>query len=305
VHQDNNVIKAGKYQVAITNPDRLLFPKSKICKQDLIDYYQDIAPTMLPYLKNRPISMQRFPEGIDKQGFFQKDAPDYFPEFIQRTLIGKEGGHVNYVMVNNAATLIYLANSACIAIHPWLSTIKSLDCPDRIIFDLDPSGKDFGLVRKTALLFKDFLEGLGLVPFVMTTGSRGLHVTVPIKPEKDFDEVRNFAREIGDVLIVRYPEFLTGEIRKDKRAGKIFVDYLRNGFGQTGVSPYSVRAHEKAPVATPLEWPEVKSASLRSDKYTINNIFKRLATVGDPWQDMKKSARSISKAQKKLEKMKE
>lgn len=291
-------------KVKITNPDTILFPKAKITKQELVDYYQRIARIMLPYVKNRPLTMQRFPDGIDKEGFYQKNASDYFPDWIDLEPIKKqEGGVVNYVVANKSATLVYLANQGCVTPHIFLSTVKKLNYPDTIVFDLDPPGKKFDIVRTTALELKELLEKIGLVPFVKTTGSRGLHIVVPIKPTQDFDVVRAFAREIAQVLISHDPNHLTLEIRKQKRRGRVFIDIMRNAFGQTAVAPYGVRAREDAPVATPLEWAEVKDSKLRSDKYTIKTIFRRLARMGDPWKSMRRNARSIEKAHKKLGKL--
>lgn len=299
---DDPTIKVGGRNVEITHPDKVIFPKPLILKDEFIEYYRKIAPYMIPYTKNRPLSMQRFTLGINHEGFYQKDAGDYFPAWIKIVPIKKqEDGVVRQVLVNDAATLVYLANQLCIVFHIWLSKVNSLHTPDHIIFDLDPSGKDFNQIRYAALKLKKVLEELGLVPFVMTTGSRGLHVVIPIKPEYDFDTVRSFAHDIAQFLVSENPELLTLEVRKAKRKGKIFVDTLRNAFAQTGVAPYSVRARLGAPVATPLEWKEVTQRSLRPDKYTIRNIFKRLARKGDLWKDINRSAKSITSARKKLD----
>lgn len=294
-------IKVGKYTVNITHPDKVIFPDPGISKQEVIDYYKDIAPIMLPYLKDRPLSMQRFVDGIESEGFYQKEAAEYFPSYIKRVAIPKEGGIVHYAVVNNAASLVYLANQLVITFHVWLSKTSHLHKPDHMIFDLDPSGSDFSMIRETALRLKKLLENIGLVPFVMTTGSRGLHVLVPLKPQEKYDMVREFAKNIASLLVEYDPVHTTVEVRKEKRDGKIFIDYLRNGFTATGVCPYSVRPRPGAPVATPLEWDEVSKTSLRPDEWNIKNIGKRLATKGDPWKNMPKYARSLKKARKKLE----
>ncbi len=300
------VLKVGGRKVKITNPDRILFPISKITKRELIEYYDRIAPLMIPHIKDRPVSMQRFPSGIDMDGFFQKDAPDYFPAWIARAYVekGDTSQVVSHVLCNSAATLVYLANQAVITPHVWLSKIDKLNYPDRMIFDFDPpSVKAFAQVRKAAKLFKTLLEDIGLTPFVMTTGSKGLHVTVPIKREFDFDQVRAFTRTVAARLVEQHPEHLTLEVRKNKRKGRIFVDYLRNAWAQTGVAPYAVRAKEHAPIATPLYWKEV-NAALDPQKYRIKNIFKRIARTGDPWADIAKHAGSVKAAQKRLDKLK-
>lgn len=296
-------IKVGKHSIAVTHPDKLIYPKNKISKAQVVDYYVQIAEYMLPYLKDRPLSMQRFPDGIAGEGFYQKDAGKYFPEWIKTFAVKKEeGGLVHHVVVNDAATLAYIATQLCLVFHIWLSKIKKIDYPDRMIFDLDPSGKDFNMVRHAALKLKDMLEDLGLVPFVMTTGSRGLHVVVPLKATENFDVVRKFARDLAQIMVDEDPKHLTLELRKDKRQGKIFVDYLRNGFGATGVCPYSLRAKPGAPVATPLAWPEVAKKSLKPDQWNIKNILARLKK-GDPWQHINKYATSLKTPRKKLDKM--
>jgi bifunctional non-homologous end joining protein LigD len=289
-------IKAENHLIEITNEDRVLFPQSGITKGDLIKYYEKIAPTMLFYMKDRLISMQRFPNGIDQEGFYQKDASEYFPKWIKRVAVNKQdGGRVNYVVCNNAATLIYLANQACITNHIWLSRIDKLKIPDRMIFDLDPSDCSFTQIRNAALIVKKHLEDLDLCAFAMTTGSRGIHVVVPLKRKYSFDIVRQFAKNIAVMLVDKYPEKFTIEMHKQKRGKRIFIDFLRNAFGQTGVAPYSVRARENAPVATPLFWQEVSNPKLTPTKYTIKNIFKRLDEVGDPWEKIDKHACSIKR----------
>lgn len=296
---EDTTIKIDKYAVNITHPDKIIASHPTILKKELIDYYQKIAPIMLPYIKDRPLTMHRFVDGFDKPGFYQKEAGEYFPDYIKRVTIKKEGGVVHHAVVKNSAGIVYLANQLSV-FHIWLSTIKHVNKPDRIIFDLDPSGKDFSLVRATALQLKKILEYLGLTPFVMTTGSRGLHVVIPIKPEQTFDTVHKFAHEIAQLMVDQNPETLTLEMRKEKRGTKIFVDYLRNGFGATGIAPYSVRAKAGAPIATPLEWSEVSKKTLKPDEWNINNIFKRLEIHGDPWKDMHKQAKGLKQAQKKL-----
>ncbi len=296
-------LKVGAYIIELSNQDKIYFPP-KITKGEMVDYYNKIAPTMVPYMKDRPVSMQRFPNGINHEGFFQKEIGKYFPKWIDRVTIAKhESGKNVYVVCNKAATLVYLANQGCITPHIWLSRKDKLDYPDRMIFDLDPGKKsDFTHVRKTALALKELLEELDLKPFAMTTGSRGLHVVVNLDRKADFDTVRTFARDIALVLVKRDGgKTLTTEIRLNKRKGRLFVDTNRNAFAQTGVAPYSVRPLPGAPVAAPVTWAEVKSAKLKAQTYTIKNIFKHLAK--DPWKDFKKSVCSITKARKKLDQL--
>ena len=295
-------MKIGKYTVELSNQDKVLFPKSGITKGDLVDYYKNIADIILPHLKDRPVTMQRYPNGIDSKGFFQKDRSDYFPDWIESVKVSKQGGSVDMVIANNQATLVYLANQAVIIPHIWLSRKDKLDYPDKMIFDLDPPGRNFDLVVKGAYAIKDVLEELGLNSYVMTTGSEGIHVTVPLARQQDFDEVRDFAGKISQYLAEKNPEDFTVEVRKDKRKGRLFLDYLRNAYAQTGVTPYGVRAKENAPVATPLEWNELGHKNIDAQAFNIKNIFKRLDKKDDPWRDFKKHGKSIKEPSRKLEK---
>lgn len=302
---NEKILHIDGHDINISNGTKLLFPKSKITKWQLVDYYQKIAPIMLPHTKDRPISMQRFPSGIDQEGFFHKDAPDYFPDWIKTVDVQRENKSkiASHVLCNNAATLVYLANQGVITPHLWLSKVDNLNYPDRMIFDLDPaSAHTFDNVRHAAKIVKKTLESLGLVPFVMITGSRGLHVVTPIKPELLFDEVRDFARDIATFLAQQYPQELTIEMRKNKRKRRIFIDYLRNAWAQTAVAPYAVRALEEAPVAAPLFWKEL-TTSLHPQKLTIKNIFRRIGRIGDPWHDINTYAASLKAARKKFKQL--
>ncbi len=293
-----NSIKVGRRSIAVSSLDKVLFPAhggaGAVTKGELIEYYRQVAPVMLRYLKGRPISLQRYPNGIDEKGFYQKEMSDYFPEWIDRARIEVlETGEIQeQVVCNDAATLVYLANQNTITLHPWLSRADRLYHPDKLIFDLDPPG-EFEAARRTARLMRDLLLELGLQPFVMTTGSRGLHVVTPLDRKADFDTVRDFARDLADLLARRHPDALTVEMRKDEREGRVFLDYLRNAYASTAVAPYAVRARPGAPVATPLEWEELDDLALRSDTYTLRTLPARLARVGDPWRDMRRRARGL------------
>ena len=247
--------------------------------------------------------MQRFPDGITKEGFFQKNASDYFPDWITTIPIKNHGDStVKYVVINDKATLVYLANQGNITPHTWLSKTDKIDYPDRIIFDLDPAGNaSFKDVQWAASALKTFLEDtLNLPTFVMLTGSRGAHVIVPLKPKQTFDEVRTFALDCAQVLTEQSPNKVTVAMNKSDRGNKIFIDWLRNGFGATGVTPYAVRAKEGAPVATPLTWNDFLHAT-SSQQYTIRTIFAYLDTHSNPWENLKKQAVSLTKARKKLD----
>ena len=288
-------MKFGRYTVDITISDKILLPKG-ITKGDIISYYDAIAHHMLPYIKNRPLTMHRFPEGLAGESFYQKDAPHYFPLWIKTVIVPKKGGYTNYVLCQNRATLVYLANQACITPHVWLSKIDKMHFPDRMIFDLDPSTEDFKLVQLLALALKELLDYLKLKSFVMTTGSRGLHIVVPLDRGLSFKQVKEFADFCARVLKEQYPHIATTEIRKVKRGGRVFIDTLRNQYGATAVAPYAVRAKQGAPVATPIFWDEVETVT--PQMYTINNIFKRLDK--DPWQNSLKVRQSLKKTIQKL-----
>lgn len=291
------------HAIELSNTDKVLFPDDGITKGELIRYYRRVAPQMLPHLKGRMLTLHRFPDGIKKPGFYQRAVADYVPSWIPRhTFRDKGGGRTTSVVGNNAATLVYLANQACVTPHAWLSRVDKLDYPDRLIFDLDPSTNNFALVQKTALALRDVLKELGLVPFVQTTGSRGLHVVVPLDRRTPFDEVRAFAREVSAVLVERNADCCTVEQRKAKRKHRVFIDTLRNSYAQSAVPPYAVRARKGAPVATPLTWREVQDRKLTPQKYTIRTIFRRLVRE-DPWKRMESSARRLDPARQRLAKM--
>jgi bifunctional non-homologous end joining protein LigD len=289
--------------VEITKPDKVFFPDGPdgpVTKRDLVGYYRRVADTMLPHVAGRPVSMLRFPDGIAGPRFFQKDAPDYFPGWIHTEEVAKEGGTVRHVVIDDAATLVYLANQACITPHVWLSRIDHLQRPDRMILDLDPpdGAEDLGRLRRAVRWTRELLEELGLEPFLMTTGSRGFHVVVPLVPEEEFDPVRAFARSAAETLAARHPDRLTTETRKAKRGERIFVDYLRNGYAQTGVPPYAVRARPGAPVATPVGWDELPGLGPR--RYTLANLFRRLSRKDDPWAAIDRHRTTLGEARERL-----
>lgn len=298
-------LRFGPYTVEVTSRDKVLFPDAGVTKGEMIDYYREVADRMVPYLEERPLVMQRFPDGIDAEGFYQKNAPDHFPDWIETVTVEKEGGTVDHVVCGNAATLVYLANQGVITPHVWLSRIDRLDHPDRMIFDLDPPDDDFGIVREAARELRDLLDELGLAAWPMTTGGRGLHLIVPLDRSEPFDAVRDFAHRVADRLAERHPERFTTATRKDKRRGRLFLDYLRNAYAQTGVPPYAVRPRPGAPVAVPLGWDEVDDPDLRGNRYTIENVLQRIARKDDPWKGLMRHARSLEKPRQRLERLEE
>ncbi|HLK56698.1 MAG TPA: non-homologous end-joining DNA ligase [Chthonomonadaceae bacterium] len=291
----------GPDLVSRTHPERVLFPQDGISKGDLMDYYLAVSVAMLPHMRDRPLHMQRFPRGIGEEGFVQKEAPDFYPDWITRVTVEKEGGRLTQVICDNAATLLYLANQACITPHVWLSRKDRLHAPDRMIFDLDPAEDDFEIVRATARTLRSLLDQIGLPAFVMTTGSRGLHVSVPLQRNADFDMMRAFAQEIAAELARRDPERLTTEQRKEARRGRLFLDVGRNAYAQTAVAPYAVRARPGAPVATPLDWSELEDPQLHARCFTLRSFPRRLDERGDPWREIAQQATSLAAPQRRLE----
>jgi bifunctional non-homologous end joining protein LigD len=291
-------LKIGRHSVVINNQSKVLFSRSNITKGDLITYYRLVGPTMLPHLKNRPLTMHRFPDGIMAEGFYQKEIGKYFPAWISRaTVPRREGGTTTYVICNHLGTLIYLANQACITTHLWLSKTDKITYPDRMIFDLDPDTKSlFTVVKKMALELKKILESYGLCPYAMLTGSRGMHVIVPLTRTHTFTTVKVCAKKIAARLLAQdKTDTLTTDIRLKKRKGKLFIDVNRNAYAQTAVAPYAVRPLPGAPVATPVTWKEVASTTLTPQKFTIKNIGRRLKKTGDPLASIHKTAGSLSK----------
>lgn len=273
------------YEIDISHRDKVFFPGAGLTKGDLIDYYQSMAETMLPHMRRYGVSMQRFPDGLDGDGFFNKDAPDYFPAWIRTVRFPKrEGGSFDAPVVDTKAALVYLANQAMITPHLYLAPADDLEHPDRMIYDLDPpeGSEDFAAVRRAALLIRDLMTELQLEARVQTTGSKGFHVVVPLDGSADFDEVRRFAHDAAALLVRRHERRFTLELRKNKRQGRIFLDVLRNSYGATAVAPYAVRARPGAPVATPVDWQEIEAgASPRG--WTMQTIPRRLAHKRDPW----------------------
>jgi bifunctional non-homologous end joining protein LigD len=289
--------------VEVTHPDRVMFPADGITKGALVDYYTQIAGIMVPHLKGRPLTLWRYPRGIDQQGFVQQDFADSLPDWMGRAEVAKENGTVVHPTADRRDALRWLANQNCITVHAWLSRRDRLETPDRIIFDLDPSGGDFAVVKATAHTVADVLDDLGLVSYLQTTGSRGLHVVAPLKGDADFDTARQFARDVAEVVAADDPAHRTVEMRKAKRGDRVYLDVMRNAYAQTAVAPYAVRARRGAPVATPLEWDELHHRGLRPDLFTIRDIPKRVAERGDPWAELSRRGRALTRPAQRLAKI--
>jgi bifunctional non-homologous end joining protein LigD len=293
-------IAAGRRRVQISRPGKPLFPCG-ITKLELADYYERVAAVMLPHLTGRPLNLERYPDGIDGERIMQQRAGRYFPPWIRRVRVAKRGGSVEHVVAADAATLVYLAGQACITLHSWLSRKDVLERPDRLIFDLDPSVDQPAQVRKAARTMVELLRELGLEPCVMTTGSRGYHVTVPLRRKDEFDEVRAFAREVAALASRREPRIFTTEQRKAKRDGRILIDVMRNTYAHSAVAPYAVRARRGAPVATPLHLEELHDAATRADRWTLHTVLGRIERDGgDPWHQIPRQAQSLLAARRRL-----
>jgi len=294
------VVRVDRREIEISRPEKVLFPEDGITKGELIEYYARIAPHMLPHVCDRPLTLERYPNGIDSKRFFQKEVSSYFPDWIRRVTVKKVGGTVTHVVCNDTATLVYLANQACITPHILLSKADKVDHPDQMVFDLDPHDEDFELVRSTARDFKQLLDELELPAFLKTTGSRGLHIVVPLQRREPYDSVRDFARELAAIVISQAPKERTLEQLKAQRGTRLFIDTNRNGYAQLVAPAYAVRARKGAPVSVPIDWAELKKKTLRSDGVTIRTIFGRLDKVEDPWAEFGQSGVSLTRARQKL-----
>ncbi len=293
-------LELGGRTVRVSRPDKLLFPRAGITKGDLAEYYLAVAEVMLPHLRSRPLSFERRPDGVDGSGFVQKAVPRHYPGWIERVEVAKQGGTITQVVVDREpGSLIYLADQACITVHRWLSTTATLERPDQVVLDLDPSGDDVSLVRAAARDVRAILLDIGLRPFLMTTGSRGYHVVCPIAPDQGFDEARALAHDVALLAAQLRPEAYTLEWSKSQRRGRVFLDYLRNGYAQTAVAPYSVRSRPGAGVATPIDWEELPRTA--PDAYGPPALRRRLRQKRDPWHDMDRYQGSLPAARRALD----
>ncbi len=293
-----DVIRVGGHDIKITNGDRIVFPGSGVTKREMVEHYARVAPVMLPYLRGRPVSMQRVRENIDTQVFYQKDTPDYFPDWIKREVVPKAGGTVTHVICDDAATLVYLANQGVVTPHIWLSRLPALDKPDRLIIDLDPGVGGLADARFAAPIAREVLTEAGLAPYLMATGSRGYHVVVPLRPVADFEEVRAVAFGLSEEMARRAPDRLTTEFYKAERGDRLFLDVNRNAWAQTAVPPSAIRPKSGATVAVPLEWEELETAA--PDSWNVRTIEARLAEAPDPWRGFGSHMRSLNAAKRWL-----
>jgi bifunctional non-homologous end joining protein LigD len=279
---------------AITHPEKVLFPEDGITKGELAAYYEAIAPLMLPHLSGRPITMERFPSGIGEEGFLHKNLTRGFPAWIERVETPKNDGTVNYLIVNDVRSLIWMINQNTITPHVWISRVPNLFYPDMCLVDLDPSIDDPDMLRAATLEVRDVLAALGLKSWVKTSGSKGFHVVVPLDGSMNMHQVAGFAHAVGTLLVRNDPDRLTQEFSKADRGRRILVDTGRNGYSATVAAAYGVRPKPGAPVSAPCTWAEVERGEASPRAFTLRAMAARVAEAGDPWADMLEHGRSQS-----------
>ncbi|MDB4961110.1 MAG: ATP-dependent ligase [Myxococcales bacterium] len=284
----------GDITVACTNTDRVVFPDAGITKGEVIAYYHDVADVMLPELRGRPLTVERFTKGVEKGGFYQKHVQKHYPPWIDRAELGGKT-RVVYPICNDAASLVYLANQGGFVFHVWTSRRHAPDHPDELVFDLDPPEGRFDLVQRTAVLLHELFDQLELPAFVKITGSKGLHVVAPLDGRATFDQVATLAHGMSALLCERHPDLLTTEFYKKDRKGRLFLDMMRNAFGATIVAPYSLRGRAGAPVSAPIHWDEL--ATITPDAIRLRDVRRRLDQRGDPWSGLRGQLGSIEAAQ--------
>jgi bifunctional non-homologous end joining protein LigD len=293
-------------EVIITHPEKIMFPDVGITKGELASYYEAIAAVMLPHIRRRPITMERFHRGIDAPGFFQKDVSKGFPEWLERVEVPKHGGTVHHPIVTDTEGLLWLANQNSITIHVWPSRAPNLYQPDICVFDLDPSKPDdLPALRTAALTLRDLLTELGLPSWIKTSGSKGFHIAVPLDGKSDFGTVARFAHVVAQILVRRDPDNLTQEFSKVDRGERILVDTGRNGYSATFAAAYTVRARPGAPVSAPCSWEEVETGEVGPKSLTLRMMQARVAVRGDLWADMLKIKKSLTRPIARLRKLKE
>ena len=288
----------------ITHPEKVLFPDSGITKGELCSYYEAVAPLMLPHVRGRPITMERFPAGIQKKGFIQKDVSKGFPSWLQRIEVekrsDKSGESVHYPLCTDARSLIWMANQNSITLHVWISRVPKLYQPDLCVFDLDPSEEDPKALRTAALGVRDLLDEFGLPSFVKTSGSKGFHILIPLDGEGDAESSWRFAHGAGALLVKRHPKLLTQEFIKADRGNRIFVDTGRNLPGATFAAVYAVRPRPGAPVSAPCTWQELERATVAPQSFALRTMAARIDDVGELWSGMDQRRCSLRAATEKL-----
>jgi bifunctional non-homologous end joining protein LigD len=286
--------------ITITHPDKILFPDNGVTKGELAAYYEMIAPIMVPHMRARPVTMERYHRGIGAPGFFQKDVSKGFPQWLERIEVPKKGGTVHHPLVTDARSLLWLANQNCITPHVWTSRAPDLYYPDICVFDLDPSEDNPGQLKAATFQLRDFLAELGLPSWLKTSGSKGFHIVVPLDGKSNMGEVAGFAHTVGALLVKRDPDNLTQEFHKVDRGTRILVDTGRNGYSATFAAAYTVRAKRGAPVSAPCTWAEIERGKVTPASFSLRNTPARISRVGDLWSDMRRRGRSLKRPTEKL-----
>jgi len=274
----------------ITHPEKVLFPDDGITKGELAAYYEAVAPVMLPHILARPVTMERYHRGIGSKGFFQKNVTKGFPEWLERVEVPKKGGSVHYPLVRDTQSLLWIINQNSITLHVWASRVPNLYYPDLCVFDLDPMRDEPEVLRETALDLRALLLDLGLQSWVKTSGSKGFHIAVPLDGQNHFGEVATFGATVGGLLVERDPEHRTLEFSKIDRAGRIYIDTGRNGYGATFAAAYSVRPKPGAPISAPCTWEELARGDAEPRTFTLRGMARRIDAVGDLWSEMRAQA---------------
>lgn len=287
----------------ITHPEKVLFPDDGITKGDLAEYYETLAPVILPHLRGRPITMERYPAGIGKKGFWQKDVSKGFPDWLERVEVPKKDGVVHHPVVTDVRSLLWVTNQNTITQHVWTSRVPNLYYPDVCVFDLDPSKNDPASVRAAAIGLRDLLEQLGLPSWVKTSGSKGFHILVPLDGKSNMAEAERFAQQAGRLFVSREPDHLTQEFSKADRKGRIYVDTGRNGYSATFAAAYTVRAKPGAPVSAPCTWEEIERGKVNPDTFNLRNMPARVKKLGDVWADLPRRRRSLTRPIEKLQRL--
>ncbi len=284
----------------ITHPEKLIFPADGITKGELARYYEAVAPVLLPHLRGRPVTLERFPAGIEQKGFIQKDVSRLAPAWLERVEVPKKQGTTTYALVNDERALLWLVNLNTVTPHVWVSRVPELDAPDLCVFDLDPSREDEGALRAAALFVRTLLDELGLSSAIKTSGSKGFHIVVPLDRTATYEAVWRFSHAAGTALVKRHPDVFTQEFIKADREGRILIDTGRNGFGATFASAYAVRPRPGAPVSMPCGWDEVVRGEVSPRTFTLRNVPERLAQNGDAWTSLHDEPHSLAVAAEKL-----
>ena len=287
--------------MVITHPDKVLFPDDGITKGELAAYYDAVAPVILPHLAGRPVTMERYPQGIGRKGFWQKDVSKGFPEWLERVEVPKKNGVVHHPIVTDARSLAWITNQNTITQHVWTSRLPDLRKPDICVFDLDPADEDWAAVRAAAIELRNLLEELTLTSWVKTSGSKGFHLVVPLDGSASMGEVSRFANAVGALLVRRAPDRLTQEFSKADRAGRIYVDTGRNGYSATFAAAYTVRAKRGAPVSAPCTWEEIERGTVDPGTFTLRSMATRIESVGDLWNKMR--PRSLKRPIEKIRRL--